>query len=55
MDTLAKEITWRGVKYELVALNDNNEVEWFCPRSGHKQHCSIEAWKLEDPYDYKSK
>jgi hypothetical protein len=47
---LKPEVTWRGSKYRLVAV-EGDRVTWENPVSRYRQDCSVEAWKNNDPYD----
>lgn len=53
-ETLAQEIKWRGSVYRLESVEDG-KVFWFNPVSRHKASCSVDAWKLADPYESLSK
>lgn len=46
---LKTEIQWRGSKYQLESVEDG-EVKWHNPVSRYHGSCSIDDWKMNQPY-----
>lgn len=51
-NNLPNDIKWRGSTYTLERVEDG-KVYWYNPVSRHRQSCSVESWKVADPYDGK--